>query len=190
MLWTYAAGVLDENRFDPALGAGVIGMKLGARIERQNIHVCMTDRRHPLTRGGKELDFGTEGSVGPVFFAKDPRAQVLGRLRDGGEPAFALRRHKDWNSLYLSMLNFPPALFRNIVRFAGAHVWMESDDVIYANRSMVCLHTASGGTKTIRLPAQAKVTDIWTGKEAAAKTQQIKLKAAPYRTWVWRTEYA
>ena len=149
----------------------------------------MTDKRNQLTKGGSKLDFGSEGSVGPVFFAKDPKAKVLGRLRDGGEPAFALRRHKNWNSLYLSMLNFQPALFRNIARFAGAHVWMESDDVVYANQSMICLHTLSKGNKTIRLPAPAKVTDLWTGKQTAASTQQIKVKAAPYRTWVWRTQY-
>jgi hypothetical protein len=189
-VWTFGAGVIDEERFDPAMNAGLIGIRLGCQRKRRNIHVCMGKSKHPLVRGGSALDFGTEGSVGPVFYADDPRAQVLGRLRDGGEPGLAVRKHKDWTSVYVAMLNFGPAFLRNIARFAGAHVWCTSDDVVYANRSMVCLHTATKGRKTVRLPAPAVVTDLWTGKKTARPVRKIELAMPAYRTAFWRTEYS
>lgn len=125
--WTYAPAVLDERRLDPAIGSELIGMRLGWKRERRQIRVLVDDSGYVLTRGGEQLSFGTEGSVGPVFFADDPEACVFGRLRDGGEAAFALRHHDGWKSVYLAMLNFGPQLLRNLARFAGARVEPASD---------------------------------------------------------------
>ncbi len=189
MAWTYAAGVMNDQTLAPALGEELIGMKLGWRKQRQNIHVMIDDVDHPLTRGGGRLNYGTEGSVGPVFFADDPKATALGRLRDGGEAGMAVRSHGDWQSVYLSMLNFGPELLRNLATFAGAHVWCDSDDVIYANRSILCLHTAHGGDKTIQLPAPARVTDLWTGESVADPTTSIRANVPPYRTRAWKMDF-
>ncbi|MCY3021278.1 MAG: hypothetical protein NTW87_19870, partial [Planctomycetota bacterium] len=187
--WTYASAVLDDSGLDPRRNEELIGMRLGWRMQRQNIHVCIQDTGHVLTRGGSSLSFGTEGSVGPVFFADDPRATVLGHLRDGGEAAFAVREHAGWQSVYLAMLNFGPELLRNLARFAGAHVWCETNDVLYANRSLLCLHTASAGRKKIVLPAPAVVTDLWTGEKTPQPVTEIEADVARFRTRMWRTEY-
>ena len=192
MCWTYAAGVTGPEGLDPARSADLIGIRLGWLNRRRNIRVLVDDAGHALTAGaaGGGLDFGTEGSVGPVFFAADPAATTLGRLRDGGEPAFAVRDHAGWRSVYLAMLNFGPRMLRNLAAFAGAHVWCESDDVLYANRSLLCLHSASGGGKLIRLPAGAVVTDLWSGETTAEPVGEIRLTMPPYRTRAWRTQYA
>jgi hypothetical protein len=187
--WTCAPGVLDDVGLDPRKNEELLGMRLGWRKQRQNIHVCVDDAGHALTHGGAALSFGTEGSVGPVFFADDPRATVLGHLRDGGEAAFSVREHDGWRSVYLSMLNFGPQLFRNLARFAGAHVWCDSNDVLYANRSLLCLHTASPGRKTVALPAPALVTDLWSGERTAQPVTAIATAAPAFRTRIWRTEY-
>jgi len=186
--WAYAAGVLDEKRLDPAMGAELVGMRLGWKRERRQIRVLVDDSGYELTQGGDKLNFGTEGSVGPVFFADDPEACVFGRLRDGGEAAFALRHHDGWRSVYLAMLNFGPQLLRNLARFAGAHVWCESDDVVYASRSLVCLHTASAGEKVIHLPQPAIVTDLWSGERSPEPLDAIRTTMPAYRTRLWRIE--
>jgi len=187
--WTYAAGVTDYDGIDPARHVDLMGMRLGWRNARQQIHVLMDDVAHVLTGGGRDLNFGTEGSVGPVFFVDDPEATPLGHLRDGGEVAFALREHESWRSVYVSMLNFGPQLLRNLTRYAGAHVWCDSDDVVYANSSMVCLHTASAGHKTITLPRPAVVTDLWTGERSREPVERIEFDTSAYRTHAYHTEY-
>jgi hypothetical protein len=191
MCWTYAAGVTGPEGLDLAREADLIGIRLGWQNRRRNIRVQIDDAGHPLTAGaaGGSLDFGTEGSVGPVFFADDPAATVLGRLRDGGEAAFALRRHAGWRSVYLAMLNFGPQLLRNLATFAGAHVWCESNDALYANRSILCLHSASAGEKVIHLPAPAVVTNLWTGEATASPVSELQITMPPYRTQAWRTQY-
>jgi hypothetical protein len=191
MCWTYAAGVTGPEGLEAAREAELIGIRLGWHNRRRNIRVLVDDTAHPLTAdaAGGGLDFGTEGSVGPVFFADDPAATVLGRLRDGGEAAFALRQHAGWRSVYLAMLNFGPQLLRNLAAFAGAHVWCHSNDVLYANRSILCLHSASAGEKRIHLPVPAVVTDLWTGQITASPVSELRFTMPPYRTQAWRTQY-
>jgi len=180
MCWTYASAVYHDRAINPDKGESITGMKLGWRNQRQNIHVVCDD---------PSLSFGTEGSAGPVFFADDPQAKVVGRLRDGGEAAFAVRDHQDWRSVYLAMINFGPAMFRHLASMAGAQVWCETDDVLYANRSIVCLHTAMPGQKQIHLPSPATITDLWTGKRSTKPVRKIEIELPHYRTQAWRTEY-
>lgn len=191
-LWTFAAACLDDEHFQADLGADLIGMRLGCQMKRRNIHVEVWGSDAQLRRGGQSLNFGIEGSVGPVFYVEDveddDNIEVLGRLRDGGEIGFALRQHDGWRSIYLSMLNFGPQLLRNLARFAGAHVWCDSDDVIYANRSMLCFHAATSGDKTIRLPRAARVTDLISG-EIWEQTEVTEFALPAYRTRLFRTEY-
>jgi hypothetical protein len=180
MCWTYAPAVVHGRDIVPDKAEPITGIKIGWRNQRQNIHVQCDDA---------SFNFGTEGSVGPVFFAADSQAKVHGRLRDGGEPAFAVREHGDWRSVYLAMLNFGPQLFRHLAREAGAHVWCDTDDVLYANRSLLCLHTAWPGAKRLKLPAPAIVTDLWSGERSTRPVTHLELTLPHYRTRAWRTEY-
>jgi len=88
------------------------------------------------------------------------------------------------------MLNLGPAMVRNLPSFAGGHVWCDIDDIVYANRSMLCLHTASAGEKTLRLPAPAVVTGLWTDEKTLGPVEAIAVETPPYPTRIWRTEYA
>lgn len=188
LLWTFAAACMAEDHFDPARGEDLVGIRLNCHRSRRDIHVQMGEGGDVLTNGGPALSFGTGTAVGPVFYADDREAKVLGTLRDGGEPGFAVRNHADWNAVYLSMFNFGPALFRNLARFAGAHVWCESDDVLYANRSMVCLHTASAGEKVISLPGRFRITDLFDSNSKAYEGESISIDMPAYRTSLWRLE--
>jgi hypothetical protein len=100
--------------------------------------------------------------------------------------AFAARDHGSWRSVYLAMLNFGPALLRNLAWFAGAHVWIESDEALFANRSMLCLHTASASEKVVRLPRPASVTDLGSGEMSAGAVAELRFASPAYRTRAWQ----
>jgi hypothetical protein len=188
--WTFAAACLDEEKFDAAMSEELIGMRLGCHRTRRNIHIEMNGINLSVTRGDSSLNFGSEASIGPVFYVDDSRARVLGTLRDGGEAGFALREHSTWKSVYLAMLNFGPQLMRNLAEYSDVHVWCGSNDVLYANRSLLCLHTAWAGEKVVDLPNYARVTDLLRGQEYSASTKTIQVTSAAYRTHLWRLEHA
>jgi hypothetical protein len=47
---------------------------------------------------------------------------------------------------------------RELARYANVHIFSESEDVLYAARNFVALHTVRGGTKSVRLP---RCADVW-----------------------------
>lgn len=185
LCWTHAAAAYHGGRIAPAANEELVGMRLGWRNKRQQIHITIEDEKSPWSQCGAGESFGTEGAVGPVFFADDPQARVLGRIRDGGEAGFAVREHATWNSVYLSMLNFGPTLLRTLARASGAHIWCETEDAVYASRSLVCIHTASAGIKRIRLPRSAVVTDLTTGVTTTEPVTELVVEMAQRRTRAW-----
>ena len=60
-------------------------------------------------------------------------------------------------------LSLPPdaAVLRKAFREAGAHVWIDTDDIVAAGRGYLMVHAASDGEKRIRLPWRCDVREIF-----------------------------
>ena len=91
-----------------------------------------------------------------------------------------------WRSVFMSMPPTKPAVMRSLLRDAGAHVWIDSDDVLAAGRGYVMLHASSDGEKRVRLPAESDITEIFGAspqlKGATTVTETLKLG----ETRVWK----
>ena len=44
---------------------------------------------------------------------------------------------------------------------AGAHIWIDTPDIIAAGRGFLMVHAAKGGVKTVRLPFACDVSEIY-----------------------------
>ena len=69
-------------------------------------------------------------------------------------------RGNGFDSVYFPELPSAAEL-REALRCAGAHVWIETGDVLFAGRGYVTVHAAEAGEKTVRLPAPADVVEIY-----------------------------
>jgi hypothetical protein len=65
-----------------------------------------------------------------------------------GEPAGAVRRGNTW---FATVPPADPAAWREIFRAAGAHLYVETGDIIHAGGGLVLLHTKSGGARELKL---------------------------------------
>lgn len=65
-----------------------------------------------------------------------------------------------WRSVFMPM---PPdaAALRKAFREAGAHVWMETDDVIAAGRGYLMVHASKAGAKRVLLPCTSDVKEVF-----------------------------
>ena len=90
-----------------------------------------------------------------------------------------------WRSVFMAEPPEPSAL-RSALRDAGAHIWIDSNDVLTAGRGYVMLHASSDGEKRIRLPFKSDITEIFGAspplKGVATITETMKLG----ETRVWR----
>ena len=102
----------------------------------------------------------------------------------------AARGDGDYAAVFVTAVPLPANLWRNIARYAGAHVYSETNDVLLADKSVVALHSAYSGKKTIALPGSYRVYDVISGKLFSKKTDRIMFDLDAPETRIFRMESA
>jgi hypothetical protein len=190
-LWIYAPGVLRDGKTDLDAAYGLTGIRLALQDIEGPLSVSITEAAHPITAGLYATVYGAPGALGdhtrfelwlgqtphrengpqgmpsalcrPWCYGNDPEAAVLGYLTGSAEPGLLLKHMAEWTSVYSAAAPIPPALLRNLAKFAGVHVYLDTDDIVHANASFLSVTTNSGGPRTIRLPRACDVVDTSTG---------------------------
>jgi hypothetical protein len=180
-IWFHAPGLLDENGADLGNCRELTGLALRSTRRRADIRVRTLDG-HPLLEGvGAGTIYGMRAyeeeratlctrypnkrGVAPVVWCEDPGAAALG-VMDGEGPrrvGLALKQGDGFTSLWSAAPALPSQILCNAARLAGAHVYCDSGDVIYAGRGLVAVHAVSAGNKRLVVPDGASVTDAWSG---------------------------
>jgi hypothetical protein len=185
-LWIYAPGYIKDA---PGLEnmEELTGFRFGAGEQPWGPLVHLTDFGHPITKGlGEDLAWGTNNKLGPIFHLDDPQARVLGEVvysQGNCRPGFAVKEFPAWRSVYSAAPNLPASVLRGIALWAGVHIYSDAGDVLYANRSLLGIHTLSGGKRLVKLPRRAEaVIDMFTGRTLARDTAEIDIVLEPRST--------
>ena len=72
-----------------------------------------------------------------------------------------------------------PELLRAIFRYAGVHLYANSDDIVYANARYVTFCCKEGGEKTLHLPQPADLYEALDGTLLARNVQSYTFQAKP-----------
>ncbi len=119
-------------------------------------------------------------SISPRFYVGDKDAEVLGILAGVDKPGLAVKKQEDgWTSVYSAAPLVPASLLRNIIKSSGGHIYSEGDDVVYANKSSLCIYSPAGGQREIRLPEKRLITDLLEDRVIANDTDEFILSFEP-----------
>ena len=72
-------------------------------------------------------------------------------------------------AVYCAQPQLPAQLFRNLAKLAGVHQYIETPDVVWANKSMLAVCVDQPGKRAIKLPRPAKVTELYSNKVISAE---------------------
>ena len=190
VLWLYAPGIVGEKGISVNAVSSLVGMKLAVDETTAKLHLKFTDGTHPYNQGVVGMEFATYDEFGPLFFVDDAEARTLGMgwsYFGVLKPAFAVRKFKDWTSVYCSVPVLPPTVIRNIAREAGVHIYMSNDDFVAANNWLLCVCAASDGPRTIRLPRKTKkLVDALTGEVNTLNAKEFTLQMKYGETRIWK----
>ncbi|NPV49225.1 MAG: hypothetical protein HPY69_19950 [Armatimonadetes bacterium] len=175
-VWVYAPGFLDETRADLGLCQELTGFRLGYEGRLDTVLVDVGDR---------QIGNPAPAAVAPLWYAEDPEAEVLGRLRANGKPGLVRRRFPDWVSVYSSAPLTDPAVLRDLARTAGVHIYSESGDAFYLDNRYFGIHVGAAGPRRIRFPEPVTVRDLWSGKVLAEHTVEFVADLREYGTGVY-----
>ncbi|MGO8792935.1 MAG: beta-galactosidase [Terriglobia bacterium] len=160
LFWLCAPGIIDGTKLNPESISALVGIKVAA-VKTSPALVIVQAADAPACK------FGFEKTIEPLFAAEDADAKTLGKLQ-GSEHAGLVRKQLAGHTAWFSSVPLrDPNLLRYLLREAGAHIYDDQSDVLYAGSGMVIVHSASGGPRTIllhngrRIEAQLPAACTW-----------------------------
>ena len=206
VVWGPGSGISDGETIGAASASTLTGFEfdlISANAQRRiliaNFDHPITGTLDPATIIGGPLPYGpvimpTDGLELGIAWAKGGFNHIGLALKEfgggaagpytGTEPLGA----GDYAALFTTAVPLPADLWRNLARYAGAHVYSEVNDITLANKSMVALHSLRGGEKRIALPGTFDVRDVISGEQYAQGTSEIRFDLDPPETRVFLLE--
>lgn len=186
LIFLYAAGALADTGADGARVGDFTGIKAKMHLCKAEQAVTVSNAEHPYTKGLNGRKFSSGLHEGPVFTVDDPEAEVLGEIELNGRkyPAFAVKDSGTARMVYCSIPFMSRDLFRNIFRASGVHIYSGNrDDVLFAGKGLVGIHTGKGGERILRLPyPAAKITRLLPDRKEFPAGSAIRFTASPAST--------
>lgn len=169
---------VDEQNY-ALLNLGKQNGILGSRISYYN--------RNPLGLAGAPYDIYEINDFEAVF----TRYKAIVMLVPAMTPAMenAIARCKQFNiDVLVADENSPDLTTGKLRRFyadANVHCWIDTDDVVYASRDLLVIHTATPGKKLIRLPETRSVTPLLPAGPTTS-TNSVVLDLKQFETRIFR----
>lgn len=114
--------------------------------------------------------------MNPGFFIDDPDAVVLGRYRIDGKPALAMKKQPEgWTSIYSAPQFMRSELIAGFAQMAGCHLYVHTDDCLYASRNFVTIHAAFTGNRRLCFPAPCDPFEVYEKKFYGKNVREITL---------------
>ena len=172
-VWCYGAGYLSPAGNSVKTMEQLTGFKFDkvGRMDKQVMTIA--DAAHPFMKDSRNA--GEEFFFAPGFSVK--AGEGVSILNSFGKYNIAASKETPYGTSVYTLVPPSPELLRSICRVKNIHLYNETGDVIRANRSVVMLHTSSGGEKTVNLPWNTPAREVVSGKIYPAGKVKLNMKA-------------
>lgn len=206
VLWLYAPGYQRTDGV-PTQGAEEIERTTGIRVRPlegvRYPHFFVDPASHPALErttpsrlyGYIEREILANVSLGtpvvqreflsPAFAVCDPDAAVLGRAATDGEPYLAMKETDGYISVFCTAQTVQADLLRSLAAYAGAHIYSDTDDVLYASERFVCLHASTDGEKTLHFKRPTCPTEVYEEKTYGENVTSLTVFMHRGETKMW-----
>jgi len=178
LVWLYTVALYDENGYTPDGPRDVAGIAIKAQPWNSETGSIISNDRHPITERLRNKTVGTRERINPTFYVLDERATVLGEYIQTGLPSIAVKDMGLWRSVFIGERQLTVELLRGLCRFAGVHVWSQSNDVVRVSPPFVAVHSVGDGTLHLQLPAKQIVFDLteWCPLAEEATSVRVNMR--------------
>lgn len=181
-VWIYAPGYVTEDGLSTERMKHLTGINIVCEPKELSTKIRINPAHKLTAKESWKETIGAPGKHGPVFFADDEKADVVGVLDALDKPGFVTKQMNDWTSVFYASPTLTVEALRAIADYSGVHIYSRTNDCFYGNRGIITLHAAESGEKLIALPKKADVFDIMTGEKLVSDTDVIRLNLEAGRT--------
>ena len=184
------AGLVDDKSASLENMESLLGMKV-AFDGPMPLAASMIPSTHPLAAGftGKET-IGAGDYVRcfnmdylPTWYrfyvdGDIPGVEPLAKYNTpAGKVAMAVRRVGKGAIVYSGVPITHPGVYRNIAKFAGVHVYSDTDDALYADGNFLMIHTKDAGKKKLKLREKApEIREVFSGELIGRNVDEFEVE--------------
>jgi hypothetical protein len=190
ILWCYAPGMFNGAQTSIDAVRELTGLRLApaSNPDRVQARISLKQQAKQL---GSDADssppiVGHEHVWAPLISVQDDSAVALGTLAGRSEVVLATKSMSSWTSVYTLNPVLPASLLRSFARRAGAHIYSDHDDTLYASRSFLTLAVNQRGRRRIRLPRRSDVCDPFTGQRLFRRVSEFEREFRAKETVIWQ----
>ena len=206
VLWLYAAGYANPEgtvRLSATNVAETVGFPMGLIDKTFFPQFRVEDNTKRFVKGanrarsygdlgrpveeGPAIRLAPQRYVNPGFFVNDPEATVLGRYQDG-RVAMAAKRVGGFTSVYCGSLVLESDLLRRVAEGAGCHLYLRTDDVLYANGDFVAVHADGDGRRKVRFREKCSPYEVYENRSYGTEVDEIEVDMRNGQTLMWRLD--
>jgi len=184
LVFLWGAGAYRDGQFDEAAMAELTGIRLRAGPAPAVLKTTIQSGQ-ALGDDLAGLSYGPGDTIQTWFYPDDPEAVVLGTLPDG-RAGLAIRQYPGWTAVYSTAPLLPAKLLRRLARQAGVHLYIDTEDVVWASHDLLAVSVKDAGPRNVQLPRQASVTDVYSGQPLAEAVRSLQVQFADRQTLLWR----
>lgn len=183
-LWVYASGAIDPDarvRLSCENASACTGIRLKMLTEKHHTKYrvresdCGIFRRLDKRRifGVNDRPYASNILVvvkdittfaAPLFYAEDENAENVAYFLTNGLPAVTVKECDGFRSVFCGSKILNAEIVRETARFAGCHIWCESEDVLYASDHYLCIHASSNGKKELIFKTPCSPYEVYEEK--------------------------
>lgn len=136
--------------------------------------------------GPFDADDAAARGIGPTFYvdtAGDPAVHILGELDSINQPGLVAREMDGYTSVYCAAPYLHKALLRQIGKDSGAHLYLDTDDLVHASRELLLINARRAGDKEVSWPSRVEVVvDLYSGRTIARNARRWTIPLRKYET--------
>jgi hypothetical protein len=150
-LWFYGSGYLGDKTTTIVNTEALTGVEFeekpggitGSAIYRSGL---------AMTKNLEGKRAGPEVRLEPGWSVEEREGVIPSADYSEGGIAIASRSYRGVNSIHVGTLGCPAGFLRNVVKEAGCHVYLDSDDLVLTDGRFLAVSASDSGTKTLNLP--------------------------------------
>ncbi len=175
LIWLYASTLFHGHRDALANARETLGVAISRQPWASLQGTQIVNKAHPLARFLGVDKLGAPEPWEPSFYAIAENCDVIGEYIDSGLPSLAVCDHTTWKAVFLGERRLTPELARALVRWAGGHIWLDTNDLVQARYPWVHVHARKGGPRTLLFPMPLSVYDTAESALVAESTMEHRL---------------
>lgn len=110
----------------------------------------------------------------PELYADDKLSDNIAYICETGHPAITVKELEGYKSIYCASRYLSSDVMRGIAKYAGCHIYLETDDVLYASKDYVTVHASYTGERVIKLPRKAFAYEVYEDKYYSQNSETVR----------------